>query len=123
MLTTAVRVLRTVTVRDLSLTLYRAYYETNTGNRGANSNPKFRNSEVVRIPIRFLDGQKLTFFDNYGQTQHPETFSGKNVNYLYIYIYFFIKFYDYLFNYQNIKKSNGYACHILDINRIPIVYL
>ena len=35
--------------------------------RGVNRNPKFRNSEVVRIPIQCLDGQQSILSDNFGQ--------------------------------------------------------
>ena len=39
--------------------------------KGVNRNPKFRNSEIVRIPIRYSDGQQLILSDNFGQTQLP----------------------------------------------------
>ena len=35
--------------------------------RGANRNSKFRNSEIVRMPIWYSDGQELIFSDNIGQ--------------------------------------------------------
>ena len=34
--------------------------------RGANRNPKFGNSEIVQIPIRYSDGQQLILFDDFG---------------------------------------------------------
>ena len=37
--------------------------------RGVNQNPTFRNSEIVRIPIRHSDGQHLILSDNVGQTK------------------------------------------------------
>ena len=42
--------------------------------RGANRNPKFRNSEIVRIPIWYSHEQQLIFSDNFGQTQLPSNF-------------------------------------------------
>ena len=36
--------------------------------RGANGSPKFRNSEIVWIPIRHSDGQQLIFPDNFGHS-------------------------------------------------------
>ena len=33
--------------------------------RGANRSPKFWNSEIVLIPIRYSDGQQLIFSDNH----------------------------------------------------------
>ena len=35
--------------------------------RGANRNPKFRNSENDRIPIRYSDGRQLISSDNFGR--------------------------------------------------------
>ena len=29
--------------------------------RGADRNPKYRNNEIVRVPIRYSDGQQLIF--------------------------------------------------------------
>ena len=46
----------------------------------ANRSPKFRNSEIVRMPIWYLDGQMLILSDNFGQTQLPSNFSEKLVN-------------------------------------------
>ena len=57
--------------------------------RGANRNPKSRNSEIVRIPIRYSDGQQQIFSDNFGQTQLPSNFFreiGKLVAYLVVFI-------------------------------------
>ena len=45
------------------------------GCSGANRNPKFRNSEIVRIG--YLDGQQLILSDNFGQTQLPRNFLRK----------------------------------------------
>ena len=39
--------------------------------RSVNRNPKFWNSEIARIPIRYSDGQLLILLDNLGQTQLP----------------------------------------------------
>ena len=44
---------------------------------GANWNPKFRNFEIARIPIRYWYGHQLILSDNFGQTQLPSNVLGK----------------------------------------------
>ena len=47
--------------------------------RGANWIPKFRNSEIVRIPIRYSEGRQLILSDNFGQAPLLNNFSEKLV--------------------------------------------
>ena len=78
----------------------RQRYDIN--NTGANQNPKFWNSELVRMPIRYSDGQQPIFSDKFGQPQLPNHFFRKKVDCACIY---FVVFFAYPFDKQNMKKS------------------
>ena len=82
-------------------------------NRGTNRNPNFRNSEIVRIPMRYSDGQQLLLSDKFGQT-HLRTFQKKTQ-------FFDILFYNvlcYLLTKQNMKEVLYDDGEILDMNHI-----
>ena len=55
-----------------------------TSTRGAIRNPKFRDSEIVRLPIRYSDGQQLIWSDNFEQ---PQLHISMLVNNLYIHLF------------------------------------
>ena len=90
------------------------------GGRCADRNPRFRNSEIVRKPIRYSDGRQLIFSDNFGQAFHLVTLPEK-CQFFRTSVYF-IMFYAQLFSWQNMNEVLYNACHILGMNHnIPIL--
>ena len=57
-----------------------SHLDQSMGIRGASRNPKFWNSDIVRIPIQYSDGQHPVLSDNFGQSQsHSIFFSEKKL--------------------------------------------
>ena len=81
--------------------------ETNMPARGVIQNPKFRNSEIVRIPIRYSDGHQVTFSDNLGQAQLQSNFFRKLVNLMLI-----------VFFKSTYEVKTQYTKHLNNINAI-----